>query len=65
MQIKLVYDGQGGTESMRFLQLPEFPTKGQVLDVGGGLMLEVTQVTVTPESMFQQAVAVVRLMKAA
>ena len=61
MQVKLVYDeGHAGTDLMKYLQLEEFPTKGQVLDVGGGLKLEVLQVTPTPESMFQKAVALVR-----
>ena len=64
MQVKLEYDGQGGTELMRCVQLQEFPTKGDVLDVGGGVMLEVIQVTPTPESM-QKAIALVRPLTAA
>jgi hypothetical protein len=63
MQVKLVYDGKGGTELLKFLQLEHLPTKGEVLDMGGGAMLEVMQVTLTPESMFQKAVALVRALK--
>ena len=64
MQVKLIYDGKGGTEFLRYLQLTELPATGQVLDVGGGVMLQVLQVTSTPESMFQKAVALVRVITA-
>lgn len=60
MQIKLQYDANGGTEWLRYLHLPELPTKGQVLDVGGGMMLEVMEVTATPTSLYQGGVAIVR-----
>lgn len=63
MQVKLVYDGKGGTELLRYLQLEEVPRKGQVLDIGAGVQLEVMQVTLTPESMFQKAVALVRRLR--
>jgi hypothetical protein len=65
MKVKLVYEAQGETELLRYLQLQEFPTKGQVLDVGGGVMLEVIEATATPESTFQKVIATVRPLKAA
>jgi hypothetical protein len=65
MQIKLLYDASGETGTRKYVQLPELPRKGQVLDIGGGIRLEVVEVTPTPKSMFQKAIAVVRRLKAA
>jgi hypothetical protein len=66
MQVKLVYDdANGGTEFLRCLQLDEVPTKGQVLDVGGGVMLEVIEVTPAPDGGSQKASALVRPLRAA
>lgn len=64
MQVKLLYEAQGETELLRYLQLEDLPTKGQVLDIGGGALLEVLHVTPTPESMLQKVIATVRPLKA-